>query len=279
MKEVVIMLVKLTNQEIKQIELNILKDFDVFCQQHGLRYYLAGGTILGAIRHKGFIPWDDDIDVCMPRKDYLDFVDCFDGYNKYLEVKSNLKRNFSAPFSKIVDIRTKIDSKYIKNDTNTNLWIDIFPVDGLPEKWNEVKSIYRQCTCYRKGLLLADAKLGEGSTLFRKYSKYLLKPLAQIYGKQRCIDKIEKIAAQYPYEESQYVGIVTWGLYGAGERMLKAEFEKAVEVEFEGHKFPAFSCWDSYLTGLYGDYMQLPPVEKRKTHNMEAYLIDTKKEE
>ena len=76
---------------------------------------------------------------------------------------------------------------------------------------------------------------------------------------------------------SKYVGAITWGLYGVGERMLKSKFEKEVEVEFEGHRFPTFSCWDSYLKGLYGDYMQLPPVEKRKTHDMVAYLFDDNK--
>lgn len=75
---------------------------------------------------------------------------------------------------------------------------------------------------------------------FRKYAKYLLKPLAKLYGRKRCVEKLEKIALSNPYEKSKYVGAVTWGLYGAGERMLKSEFEKSVEVEFEGHKFPAF---------------------------------------
>ena len=107
-----------------------------------------------------------------------------------------------------------------------------------------------------------------------KYLKYILKPVVSLYGKKRCVNKLENIAAEHPYNESDYVGIVTWGLYGVGERMLKTEFEKAVEVEFEGRKFPAFLCWDSYLRGLYGDYMQLPPVEKRKTHDMVAFLVD-----
>jgi len=265
---------KLDSKLVKNIELNILVEFDKFCRVNNLVYYLAGGTLLGAIRHKGFIPWDDDIDVCMPRKDYLKFVNTFDGWNKNLEVRSNLKNNFGAPFSKIVDLRTKIDAKYTNNDVDTNLWIDVFPVDGLPENIEEVRHIYDKCDLYRRVLLLTGAKLGEGKTTLKKYSKYILKPLVNLYGKQRCIDKIEKGAAMYPYEESEYVGIVTWGLYGAGERMLKSEFEKSIEVEFEGHKFPAFSCWDSYLRGLYGDYMQLPPVEKRKTHDMVAYLIE-----
>lgn len=268
------MMMMLGNKEIKQFELAILKEFDMFCKQYRLRYYLAGGTLLGAIRHKGFIPWDDDIDVCMPRDDYMKFLSLRNKIPPYLKIKSNIINNFHLPFAKLVDLNIIIKSKYSNDNSNNHLWIDIFPVDGLPQSLEESRKIYEKGDFYRKILLLIDARLGEGSTVIRKYSKYLLKPLAQIYGKQRCIDKIEKIAAKYPYEESQYVGIVTWGLYGAGERMLKSEFEKVVEVEFEGHKFPAFSCWDSYLTGLYGDYMQLPPVEKRKTHNMEAYLLD-----
>lgn len=264
----------LTLREIKDIELEILLNFDKFCRNNNLNYYLAGGTLLGAIRHKGFIPWDDDIDVCMPRKDYLKFIETFDGWDKNLQVRSNLKNNFGAPFSKIVDLRTKIDAKYTENDIDTHLWIDVFPVDGLPENIAEVEKIYKDCDFYRRVLMLTEAKLGEGKNTFRKYAKYILKPLANLYGKQRCIDKIEKIANKYTYESSKYVGIVTWGLLGAGQMMLKSEFEKVVEVEFEGYKFPAFSCWDGYLKGMYGDYMKLPPIELRKTHEMTAYLIE-----
>lgn len=265
---------QLSSKEIKKIELKILLNFNEFCRENNLRYYLAGGTLLGAIRHKGFIPWDDDIDVCMPRPDYERFIRSYSQAQSCYELKSNYLKNFSAPFTKVIDIRTKVLSQFNESGVDTNLWIDIFPVDGLPENLTEVQNIYDKCNFYRTVLNLSSAKLGEGKTAFRKYSKYLLKPLAQIYGKKRCIDKIERIASRYPYETSKYVGAITWGLYGVGERMLKSEFEKEVEVEFEGHKFPAFSCWDSYLKGLYGDYMQLPPVEKRKTHDMVAYLLD-----
>ena len=262
---------KLKLDEIKEIELEILLTFDKFCKENGLKYYLAGGTLLGAIRHKGFIPWDDDIDVCMPREDYERFLNLYIDEKKYVLV-SNSIGNFTAPFGGLQNAYTKVVSDYSEGESK--LWIDIFPVDGLSENLDEVKRVYKKCTFYRKILLLASAKIGEGKTIFNKYIKYILKPIAMFYGKQRCVKNIEKIAAQYPYDESKYVGIVTWGLYGAGERMLKSEFEKSIEVEFEGHKFPAFSCWDSYLRGLYGDYMQLPPIEKRKSHDMVAYLIE-----
>lgn len=264
---------RLSLEEIKKIELNILLSFKQFCEEHDLRYYLAGGTLLGAIRHRGFIPWDDDIDVCMPRKDYEIFIKEFDKFHDYYKLKNLSKGNFTAPFSKIVDLRTIIINKYNISDIDTNLWIDVFPVDGLPNDIDEIADIYKKCDFYRKILMLNDAVLGEGKTTTRKYLKFILKPIALLFGKDRCVKNIENLAAKYPYEKSRYVGIITWGLYGIGERMPKCEFEKGVLVDFEGYKFRAFSCWDSYLKGLYGNYMQLPPIEKRVTHEMVAYII------
>lgn len=82
------------------------------------------------------------------------------------------------------------------------------------------------------------------------------------------------MARKYPYETANYVGVITWGLHGTGEVMNKGEFENIITVDFEGHQFSAFSCWDRYLRGLYDNYMELPPVEKRETHDMEVYLVD-----
>lgn len=263
---------KLTLNEIKKIELEILLELDSFCKKNNLVYYLSGGTLLGAIRHHGFIPWDDDIDVCMPRRDYEYLIDNFQTTKFYLQVWSSKTESLNAPFAKIVDMRTAGYNQYQDTNTLSKLWIDIMPIDGLPNNENEVIKIYKRCKMYRYILSRTTAIIGKGTSKFRKYAKYLLKPLANLYGKKRCIRNMEKLALKYPYETSKYVGAVTWGLYGPAERMLKSEFEKSVEVEFEGYKFPTFSCWDSYLHGLYGDYMKLPPVEQRKTHEMTVYI-------
>lgn len=263
---------QLTGNEIKQVELEILLEFDAFCRKNHLTYSLCGGTLLGAIRHHGFIPWDDDIDVCMPRMDYERLIEIYSNENQQYCLRTEKLANFTAPFAKLVDTSTRINLQFTSDDNNSQLWIDIFPVDGLPELLDEVKDIYKKCDFYRRIFLITDAKLGEGKNAFHKYIKYILKPLSLLYGKKRCVKKIEQIAQKYQYEQCKYVGAITWGLYGAGERMLKSEFEKQVMVEFEGHEFPTFSCWDSYLHGLYGDYMKLPPVEKRQTHDMKVYV-------
>lgn len=264
---------KLHSDEIKNMELNILLKFDIFCKQYGLRYYLAGGTLLGAVRHKGFIPWDDDIDICMPRHDYEKAVRLFGIRENRYRMRSNRTEDFSAPFAKIVDLKTKIISKFSNSNIESNLWIDIFPVDGLPDDIENAKKIYNKCYFYRGMLKLCDFKSIEKERYIRSIIKYMIRPIANLYGKNRFIKRIEEIALSYPYSDAKYVGAITWGLYGIGERMLKVEYEKSVMLDFEGFKFPAFSCWDSYLKGLYGDYMQLPPVEKRKGHDMNAFII------
>lgn len=269
---------KLESDGIKNIELNILIAFNHFCKENNLRYYLSGGTLLGAIRHKGFIPWDDDIDVCMPRNDYEKLIEIFPEVykNRYI-LKSIQRKNFVFPFIKLIDSNTKIFSKYNNSYVDSNLWIDILPVDGLPKDNKKLSLLYKSVTFYRKLLMLNFANMGQGRTKLKKFFKPMAILIAKVIGVNKCIKKIEKIAKIYDYNKSDYVGVITWGLYGVGERMKKNEFEKSVYVDFEGYKFPTFSCWDSYLKGLYKNYMELPPIEKRITHEIEAYYIGDEK--
>lgn len=261
--------------EIKSIELEILKNFRSICKELDLRYYLSGGTLLGSIRHQGFIPWDDDIDLAMPRNDYNKLIEYSKSYRNdtYKFIFTNASGDL-LPYAKFVNMKTHIDAKYVEDEMQRHLWLDIMPMDGLPGDKNneEVQLIYKKAEYYRKIIGLCSAKLGKGKSTFKKISKYVLKPIAQIYGKNRATRKLNKLAMTYDYDKTEYVGAITWGLYGASESMLKSDIGEGVEVIFEDETFKSFACWDSYLKNLYKDYMQLPPVEQRINHEMIAWI-------
>ena len=190
---------KLSKREIQERELEILLCVQKICDAHGLKFYLCGGTLLGAVRHHGFIPWDDDIDICMPRPDYEKLLTAFakENKNKNFVAKSLFLGNSPLPFSRIWDLATEVDSQY--DNHRKCLWIDILPVDGLPADLKEVKKIYDKISKYRLLRNVGCAKLGEGKTTFRKYAKYILKPLVCMYGVSRISRKADAIAMRYPY--------------------------------------------------------------------------------
>ena len=143
---------KLDLKQIQQRELEIFKVFTGICEKYGIRYYLAGGTLLGAVRHQGFIPWDDDIDINMPREDYdrlLEHADEIGASGDYKLAAYELG-NLNYPFAKIYDLHTSIKKLYDDDETEKNLWIDIFPMDGLPDDMNEVRRIFRKTLTARR---------------------------------------------------------------------------------------------------------------------------------
>lgn len=268
----------LSLREVQLRELNILLDIDKFCKENGIRYALDSGTLLGAIRHHGFIPWDDDIDITMPRPDYEKFIHSYHSDNKNLFIRAYELGNLDTPFAKICDRSLSVvqNHKYSNaTDTDKYLWVDIFPVDGLPSSKAQIRSLYKKAVFYIhiRGMIIA--KLGTGRTTAIKILRFLLKPFAMLYGSKRCMRALYDLAHENDYQKSKYVGIVTWALPSIGGHseyeMLREEYEQVEKAEFEGHMLPVPSCWDQYLTGLYGDYMKIPAVEDRPTHGIMVY--------
>lgn len=263
---------KLTFREVQLQELELLLQFKEFCHKYSLRYYLCGGSLLGAVRHKGFIPWDDDIDVCMPRPDYEKMISIVRETQELPMIALELN-TATYPFAKLLSKRVMIKRDVTGKD-DSFLWMDIFPMDGIPSDRKAVESLYKQVRTRIKMLLLSKTRVGHGSSILKKLIKGAIIPLLNLYGSKRIANDLRRLALSTPYETSTYAGGVVWGLYGVGERMVKADFEVVEYKEFEGHQFPVFSCWHEYLSGLYNDYMQPPPKEKQICHNMEVYLLE-----
>ena len=262
---------KITQKEAQKRLLDILVCFANYCNVNGLRYFLFGGTLLGAIRHKGFIPWDDDIDVAMPRSDYEKFISLIN-IDRSLEIRCIENNTSSYPFMKIIDKNTVIKQDYLADAETSSLWVDVFPLDG----WSSNDSCAQENLSWQRRLwlllLYAHTKLGDGTTLFRAILKLPIALLARLVGAKRIAAKMNEISQKYDYDTSAFVGNFSWAAYGMKERMPKEVFDRRVKVLFEGHEFWGPVGWDQYLTQIYGDYMQLPPVDQRVNHNMDVWL-------
>ena len=271
---------KLDKQETQKLLLEMLDAFVAYCQKYGLRYYLVGGTLLGAVRHQGFIPWDDDIDVGMPRADYDRFLSLVkeDPVAPQLAAVSGEDGTLGNPYCELIHMGTRLDrnsSKFIRNKCQMlHLFIDIFPQDGWPEDRSEAEKLSRKMKWYRYLIQCGRAKFGKGISWKRTLAKTPMVLLMRIVGYERVIGKMNRIAITYNYDSSRYVGAVTYGIYGVGERCLREDVVKFVKVPFEGREYMAPGCWDTYLTQIFGDYMQLPPKEKRVDHKMEVWRLD-----
>lgn len=265
-------MIPLNLEQIQEKVLHILLEFAEFCKDNNLRYYLAGGTLLGAIRHQGFIPWDEDADVCMPRPDYDRFLRIAPPYfiARGLLVQNGFSPSLdvSFPYCKIYDLKSRATSIY-RTDINY-LGIDIFPVDGVPDDPGEAKRLFNQVSFWKRILLLTSARIGEGRTLFRKIFKVFPKLFADLIGARRCLKHLQVLSSQYSYDTSNYVAAIT-GSYNVKEILPKKDYEKDVIVTFEGHKLSAFSCWDTYLTNIYGNYMKMPDETEKKRFYSSVY--------
>lgn len=255
--------------ELKRIQLEILQEVHNFCEKENIFYSLTYGTLIGAIRHKGYIPWDDDIDICMPRPDYIRFLTTFNSTStRYKAVSHETESAYPYSFGKVIDMSTKIMEKTdMKYDIGIN--IDIFPIDGVPD--NEV-SLKRQIK-YRRVL---DAKIVSISPN-RSFVKNTILRLSKIALYPLSIEKIVGMmcrnASRYEYAKMDKVACVAFGSK-FNHPIDKQVFSDKLLVQFENRKFYVMSGYDKYLRSVFGDYMKMPPKEKQISHHsFEAYYI------
>ena len=262
----------LSDLKLKKIELGVLKNIDMLCRQQGYHYSLCGGTLLGAIRHRGFIPWDDDIDIAMPRKDYDSFINyCIRNVESldFEIISSRNHMNYGYLFAKACAKKTTI----IEHNTNRagiklGVHIDIFPIDGLGKK-EEAQRHFKKMQ-FRRELLVAYNwnHFFKSSThsWYVEPIRFVFYLISRFINPQNQIDKIEAYYKKFLIDDSECAAIIC-GSYRLHEIMPMKVLNCFSTVEFEGQTFCAFSNYHSYLSSIYGDYMKLPPKEEQISHH------------
>lgn len=263
---------KLTLREHQLVTLEILKYFHQICIENNIKYSLGGGTLIGAVRHQGFIPWDDDIDVYMVRDEYEKFVQVWNKkeHGKYsLSLAEDIHGMMSGEMTKIFDQESYIiDTKNRK----TGIFIDIFIWDAVP---NDADIIYKMMKKHRRIKLRFSScrkrwyRAKENTLthkIFSKLSHYLFNKMT---------NNLILFQQTYPINQTNYIGLVLSD-YGSWHKsyMKKEYFSDVVYLDFEGEKFPVMNGYHEHLTMYYGDYMELPPLEERiPSHTKEVYLL------
>ena len=260
---------RMTLEEVKQVELEALKYLKKVCKKNNLTYFLCGGTLLGAVRHQGFIPWDDDIDVALPRIDYMKLLKIIEDNGEYKILSPYNDNKYYFFFTKMVDKRTILIEKGSPKINKLGVNIDIYPLDGLPFKEPErfLNLIRREFINFffsRRDLYYtSNTGLKRLLKIFLYFPKHIyLSKINWSKRKKNVLSLMEK----YDFDKSKKVTF-TLPRYGTKEIFDKEVFYKTVDVKFEGEYFSAPIGYDKYLSSLYCDYMKLPSEDKRKSHH------------
>lgn len=267
----------LSLEEMQQVYLELLGEFDTLCRQHGLRYDLAGGSLLGAVRHGGFIPWDNDIDVCMPRPDYERMLQLRMENRLHMDAMRDLIMDRNDTFARHFGRYIRMDVRRVTDMAEESdcpfIGMDIFPVDGLPKGKLAFRWQCFQVRQLRRFLLTSVEKSGTSrrGALAAKI-KDLYRPILKKIGPYRIARKLDKVCSKVPFDKAEFVGAVS-GMYGQKERWRKADMLPQTRLKFEDLEACAFQNYHIYLGNLYGDYMRLPPEEKRIPHCDSGYRV------
>ena len=251
----------LTIEEIQKQSVKILYAIDSICRQEGIKYFLAYGTLLGAVRHNGFIPWDDDIDVQMPRDDYDRFEEYCKNHSEELYPLVLFSQETESRYPYVID--RLCDTRYtIKKDDEKDygmgLFVDIYPLDGMGNNINEAISIERRvhplCSmfCQSSKKYIKIGRTWGIKKIIAKYRKFIY---AKFRGKHYFGKQIDSISKEHNYDDSDFVGCVVWRTYGKRDIYKKEWFDELIEHKFEEKMLMIPKHYDSILSSIYGDYM------------------------
>lgn len=258
---------------IQERLLDMLSWLHNFCVDNDIDYYVVGGTMIGAARHKGFIPWDDDIDVALPRPDYEKFIDLMKSVNGkyYLETPYNSNSDYLYTYAKLYDTTTTLIEN-IKSKCKRGLYIDVFPLDGLGSNDEDVDANFKKVDMLNMFLMTRTCMVNRERSLYKNVAILLSRLIPQfIVNDKKLSIRVDKLASSFGYNNSSYVANLM-GAYRKKEVMPKEFFGTPTLYPFENIEVYGVEQYDKFLIHLYKNWRELPPEDKRKgAHDYLSY--------
>lgn len=270
---------ELTLKQMQEIELGILKYIRDICDEYNINYYLAYGTLLGAVRHQGFIPWDDDVDIWMPREDFTKFMNVIkeNPHPVYELVCFEMDSRFTAPLPKVIDNRTRLCQNYaFIEKVELGVYVDIFILDGVGDDISTANANYNKSMEIYKKWFRADTKMfPPGKKKFGSFLRWVRNLRYKARGIPYFLEKLIQNNSRYSFYDSDYVAALNAGTPDANSALFENKlFGQESELIFENEEFRVPSDYEVILKSCYGNYRELPPEEKRVSHH--CYTVNWK---
>ena len=262
---------ELTMSEIKAISLEILDNIHMFCVNNNIKYSLGFGSLIGAVRHKGFIPWDDDIDIVMQREDFDKFCKLYKDSSEY-KLFCPQRANIYSACARLCEMKkTFVKTESPMFTEPTGVWIDILPLDTIPQNLKERSNFKEMIKKAHHDVMRRRWSMKKSSSLkalFFKFCLRLLCPRSISYY----VNRHNQLSRRYNGKDSDIMALLAFPVYLDWDNSPKSVFSETIMMSFEGKNYCVMAGYDEWLRIIYGDYMKLPPVEKQvQTHSCHRY--------
>lgn len=265
-----------SSNELRQIQMDILSYVDGVCRKYDIKYSISGGTLIGAVRHKGFIPWDDDIDIMLARSEYDRLVEVMtneynNGNRRYRIITHNLDNDYLFPYAKVFDEKTLL-IEHVRGCKNFGVFVDVFPIDNV-ENQSMAKTFPKMRVLYNM-LTMKRLIWEKQRPLYKNLAIILSRLILLPFSNHWIISRMEQLAKKCSDSKTDKMACLVWG-YGRREVVPTYIHSEHIYLPFENREYMAIKEYGVYLSTLFGDYMKLPPEDKQVTHHdFEAYWKD-----